>query len=85
MPTRRVRASRAISRRILRSEAMLCALADWHRWRIRHALNLAFAWRDRDHCALCADWEAAQEPDPMAEHRFTPEADVAGWRRSGLL
>jgi hypothetical protein len=43
---------------------MVCALADWHRWRIRPALNLAFAWRDRDHCGLCADWEARQEREP---------------------
>jgi hypothetical protein len=66
MPTRRVRLSRWLSRRIVGAEVMVCALADWHRWRIRPALNLAFAWRDRDHCGLCADWEARQgrEPDP---------------------
>jgi hypothetical protein len=60
----RVRASRAISRRLLGAEVMLCALADWHRWRIRPALNLVFRWRERDHCAICADWEARQEREP---------------------
>ena len=71
MPTRRVRASRAISRRLFRIEVMVCALADWHRWRVRHALNLAFRWRDRDHCGLCADWEARQgrEPDWLDDLR----------------
>ena len=67
----RVRLSRAISRRLFRAEHMLCALADWHRWPIRRALNLAFLWRERDHCASCADWEARQgrEGDLLDEWR----------------
>lgn len=84
MPTRRVRASRAISRRLFRIDVMICALADWHRWRVRHALNLAFRWRDRDHCGLCADWEAraqAQEATIAA----TSSAFVDDARRLGLL
>lgn len=80
----RVRLSRAISLYLFSAEVMLCALADWHRWRIRRALNLAFRWRQRDHCADCADWEAAQTPDPMAEYRFT-RADPHEYRRSGLI
>jgi hypothetical protein len=64
MPSRRVRLSRWLSAKIVGAEVMVCALADWHRWCIRPALNLAFAWRERDHCGLCADWEARQEREP---------------------
>lgn len=74
----RVRASRALSRAVLGRDVMLCALAEWHRWRIRRLLNaLAFWDWGRDHCASCADWEARRERDPV---------DVLDdWRAQGWL
>ena len=60
----RVAISRAISRRLLGLDVMLCAVADQRRLWIRHPLNYLFRWRDRDHCAASADYEARQEREP---------------------
>lgn len=83
----RVRISRAISRRILKSDHMVCAELSLRRhWSEPYIDVLFLAMRgETRHSERCADWEAATAPDPMAEHRFTPQADVTGWRRAGLL
>lgn len=69
----RIRLSRRLGRGV-----MLCARADWHRWRVRRLLNLLFAWRERNHCADAADWEAfVSRPEPP---------DFVAWARDhGLL
>ena len=83
----RVRISRAISRRLLRSEAMVCSeIAARRHWSERYVDALFLVLRqEHGHCAACLAWESATAPDPMAEHRFTPAADVAGYRRAGWL
>lgn len=72
----RVRVSRAICHRLFRGDTMLCTRAELYRHPIRHLLNLAFRWRERDHCDASLRWEARQER----------EADALDWlRRAGLL
>lgn len=61
----RIATSRAISRRLLGADIMLCAIAHQRGWWIRHPLNWLF-WRERDHCASAAEWEAAQRERPVA-------------------
>lgn len=74
----RVRLSRALSRRVLRSEAMICAEASWHaHWSVPW-IDAVF-WlirRERGHCAASARWEARQE-------RETTLLDE--WRGEGWL
>jgi hypothetical protein len=70
----RERISRAISRTFLGRDEMLCAIAEWRRWRVRVALNALFL--DRQHCSNMARWEARQGRD-------LDFVDLA--RRDGLL
>jgi len=73
----RVSLSRALARHIFGQDAMISALAEWHRWRCRRAINAVFALRgDRDHCAEAAAYEArqcAKRPD------FVGTARRQGW------
>jgi hypothetical protein len=71
----RERISRAISRRFLKREDMLSAVAEWYCWRGRHVLNAALF--DRNHCRSAAEWEARRM------HREITFVDLA--RRDGLL
>lgn len=72
----RVRLSRAISRRLFGGDTMLCTRAELYRHPVRHLFNLAFLWREREHCDASLRWEARQEREPEA---------LDWWRRSGLL
>lgn len=75
----RVRVSRAIGWWVFRRDAMFCAVLDWRRHPARHLFNLANRVRHRDHCGLCADWEASQQPEPepsiLGDWRL-PDPDV---------
>lgn len=74
---RRVQFSRAISRWLTGDgSVMLCARIDQRKLWLRHPINWAFSWRDRDHCAGCADWEARQGVEPGL---------LDDWRRGGWL
>jgi hypothetical protein len=73
----RVRASRAISRRLLRSERMICSeIAIRGHWSQRYvdALFLALR-REAGHCSRCADWEAMREREAETLDDFRSQ----GW------